>query len=109
MVSTDYIVNAIKGKKIVILGFGKEGISTYRFIRKYFPDMPLTVADGNPNLKTDEFQDKKLKFVKGPGYDQDLNKYDLIFKTPGISFNNVNYWIDTFSASSITSHMFFCL
>lgn len=103
MVSTDYIVNAIKGKKIVILGFGKEGISTYRFIRKHFPDMPLTVADANPNLKTDDFPDKKLKFVKGPGYDQDLNQYDLIFKTPGISFNNVNYWIDTERITSQTN------
>lgn len=103
MVSTDYIVNAIRDKKIVILGFGKEGVSTYRFIRKHFPKMPLTVADGNPNLKTDEFHDSKLKFVTGPGYDQGLNKYDLIFKTPGISFAQTNYFVDIERITSQTN------
>lgn len=103
MASPDYILEQIRDKKIVILGFGKEGISTYRFIRKYFPKMPLTVADGNVNLKTDEFEDKHLKFVKGPDYIQGLNKYDLIFKTPGISFNQVNYWIETEKITSQTN------
>lgn len=103
MASPDYILEQIKDKKIVILGFGKEGVSTYRFIRKYFPKMPLTVADGNVNLKTDEFEDKHLKFVKGPDYIQGLNKYDLIFKTPGISFNQVNYWIETEKITSQTN------
>lgn len=103
MASPDYILEQIKGKKIVILGFGKEGVSTYRFIRKYFPKMSLTVADGNPNLKTEEFDDKHLKFVKGADYDQGLNQYDLIFKTPGISFNKLNYWIDTEKITSQTN------
>lgn len=103
MALPDYIIDKIKGKKIVILGFGKEGISTYRFIRKYFPEMPLTVADSNANLRTDEFDDPRLTFVKGEGYDQNLNDYDLIFKTPGISFNKVNYWIETERITSQTN------
>ncbi len=103
MLNPDHILNTIRDKKIVLLGFGKEGVSTYRFIRRYFPDMPLTVADGNPNLRTDEFQDDKLTFITGPGYDQNLNDYDLIFKTPGISFNHINYWIDTERITSQTN------
>ena len=103
MAVADYILQKIKGKKIVILGFGKEGISTYRFIRRYFPDMPLTIADGNANLRTDEFDDPNIKFVTGEGYDQNLNNYDLIFKTPGISFNKVNYWIETERITSQTN------
>ena len=103
MAVADYILQKIQGKKIVILGFGKEGVSTYRFIRKHFPDMPLTIADGNANLRTDEFDDPKIKFVTGEGYDQNLNDYDLIFKTPGISFNKVNYWIETERITSQTN------
>ncbi|MBO7648798.1 MAG: UDP-N-acetylmuramoyl-L-alanine--D-glutamate ligase [Bacteroidales bacterium] len=90
----DHILNAVRGRKIIILGFGKEGVSTYRFLRKHFPDMPIAVADANPNLKTDEFDDPKLSFNNGPDYNQGLNDYDLIFKTPGISFNLLNYFVE---------------
>jgi len=99
----DYILEKIKGRKIVILGFGKEGVSTYRFIRKHFPTMKLTIADGNENLNTDEFEDKHVTFIKGKTYDQGLNHYDLIFKTPGISFNNLNYFVDSERITSQTN------
>ena len=39
------ILEKLKDKKIAILGFGREGKSTYNFIRKYFPDMKLTILD----------------------------------------------------------------
>ena len=32
-------MNNFKDKKIVILGFGKEGLSTYEYIRKYEKEM----------------------------------------------------------------------
>ena len=44
----DYIINALRGRKIIILGFGKEGVSSYLFLRKHFPDMPITVIDFDP-------------------------------------------------------------
>jgi len=102
MHSVDFITNALKGRKIIILGFGKEGVSSYRFLRRHFPDMHITVADGNANLKTDEFVDPKLTIIKGTGYDQGLNEYDLIMKTPGISLNHLNYFIETERITSQT-------
>lgn len=99
----DYIIQKIQNRNIIILGFGREGISTYRFIRQYFPDMPLTVADRSEALKTDDLNDPNLTVVKGNNYDQGLNDYDLIFKTPGISFNHVNYWIETEKITSQTN------
>lgn len=90
----DIILNQIKGKKIIILGFGREGVSSYRFIRKHFPNMDIVAADRSEALNTSEFSnDKHLHFITGENYAQDLNKYDLIFKTPGINLNNVNYFI----------------
>ena len=98
----EYIINALQGRKIIILGFGKEGVSSYLFLRKHFPDMPITVADGNPNLRTDEFDDPALTYITGEGYDQGLNQYDLILKTPGISLNHLNYFVDTERITSQT-------
>ncbi|MBQ9435148.1 MAG: UDP-N-acetylmuramoyl-L-alanine--D-glutamate ligase [Bacteroidales bacterium] len=90
----ELIIDALKDKKIVILGFGKEGISSYHFIRKYFPNQPLTIADGNENLKVDEYQeDKNLSFVLGQEYDRHLNDYDLILKTPGVNLTRLDYFI----------------
>ena len=100
----EQILERIENKKVIILGFGKEGVSTYRFIRRHFPKMKLVVADGNGNLNTDDFAgDKHVKFIKGEGYDQNLNQYDLIFKSPGISFNKVNYYIENERITSQTN------
>ena len=91
---TDTIINQLKGKKILILGFGREGVSTYRFIRKYFPDTELVAADRSEALNTEEFKDDKhITFITGASYSQHLNDYDLIFKTPGVNLNRINYYV----------------
>lgn len=88
------ILDLLKDKKIVIVGFGREGVASYKFIRKHFPDMPLTIADKSPLIHTDDFQsDEHLTIVAGPEYDQNLNKYDLILKSPGVNINTINYFI----------------
>ena len=98
------LLERIENKKVIILGFGKEGVSTYRFIRRHFPKMKLVVADGNENLKVDEFaDDKHVKFIIGKGYDRNLNQYDLIFKSPGISFNMLDYYIENEKITSQTN------
>ena len=98
------LLERIENKKVIILGFGKEGVSTYRFIRRHFPKMKLVVADGNENLNTNDFaDDKHLKIIKGKDYDRNLNNYDLIFKSPGISFNRLDYYIENERITSQTN------
>ena len=77
----------IKGKKILILGFGKEGQSTYITLRKYFPEQDYTISDTDISVKNNELikDDKHLKFVLGEHYLDCLNDFDLIIKSPGIS------------------------
>lgn len=90
----DVILNKIKGKKIIILGFGREGVSSYRFIRKHFPNMDLIAADRSEILDTSIFaSDNHLHFVLGENYAQNLNDFDLVFKTPGVNLNDINYFI----------------
>lgn len=80
------LIDYLKDKKIIILGFGKEGQSTYRFIRKNLPEQKIYIADvSNKNTNLIE-NDKNVETVFGENYLEDLNEYDIIMKSPGISF-----------------------
>lgn len=80
------ILEKLKDKKIAILGFGREGKSTYNFIRKYFPDMKLTILD----KYSIELDDKNVNVIIGDKYLDNLNDYDLIIKSPGISLKDID-------------------
>ena len=83
------IIDYIKDKKIAILGFGREGRSTYNFIRKYLKDKEITIIDKNEQISKN-FNDKYVKFVLGNDYLNCLDEYDLIIKTPGISLKDID-------------------
>ena len=82
----------LKDKAVLILGFGREGQSTYKFLREYFPEKELGIADraalsglgesANRLLKEDELLRRHL----GEKYLMCLHDYQVVFKTPGIPF-----------------------
>lgn len=83
------LIDFFKDKKILILGFGREGKSTYKLIRKYLNEQVLYIADKDENFeKNDKFlqQDKNVVCNSGENYLENLNEYDVIMKAPGISF-----------------------
>ena len=87
------LVNYFKNKKILILGFGKEGQSTYKFIRKHLKNQHLYIADQKLNFEENyDFlkNDKHVNFISGEKYLNNLDNYDIIMKSPGISFVNVD-------------------
>lgn len=61
-------IEDLKDKKILILGFGMEGKATWAFLKKYFPNQNIGVAD-----KKD-----------GSDYLDKQKNYDLVVKSPGI-------------------------
>ena len=79
------IIEKLKNKKIAILGFGKEGKSTYRFIRKYL-DQQITILD----QKDFEIEDDNIIKITGQDYLKNLEQYDLIIKSPGISLKDID-------------------
>ena len=55
----DSILNRLQGKRVLVLGFGREGKSTLRFLQKYLPDDEIGVADKNAAAFA-EFQNLQL-------------------------------------------------
>jgi UDP-N-acetylmuramoylalanine--D-glutamate ligase len=75
----DLILNRLSGKRILILGFGREGRSTLRFLNKYLPDAVVDVADKNAM--------EGVKYA-GDKYLEAMYNYDIVIKTPGISLKD---------------------
>ena len=99
------IIDYLRGKKIAILGFGVEGKSTYNFIRRYLKNAEITIlcSEEDETEKSDILKkDKFTQFVIGKGYLDNLDKYDVILKAPGVSFKNIE--INKF-ADKITSQL----
>ena len=86
------LINYLENKDIVILGFGREGKSMYNFIRKYFPTKKLWIADKNESLNNNEqlSKDANLKLILGDLYLNELDRFDLIIKSPGISLKDID-------------------
>lgn len=81
------------GKKILILGFGREGRSSYELVRRLLPQQEIVVVDRDtglvqkfPVLATDEAVELRL----GEQYLDGLTKYDLIVKAPGVSLKDLD-------------------
>jgi len=72
-------IQDLSGKKICILGFGKEGQAMLLALEEYLPGADITIADKNPALKA-----KNYKLKTGPDYLKDLHRFDAIIKSPGI-------------------------
>ena len=70
-----------KGKSVLILGFGKEGRSSYAFLRKYFPGCRVGIADRNKALAEENLP---VPMHLGRDYLQAVQEYDLILKSPGV-------------------------
>ena len=75
----DLILNRLSGKRILILGFGREGKSTLRFLNKYMPEAVVAVADKNAMEGVTH---------SGEGYLEAMYDYDVVIKTPGISLKD---------------------
>lgn len=87
------LVEYLKNKKILILGFGVEGYSTYNFIRRHLSDKTIFISDANPKfieMYIDVAKDKNIEIVSQEKYLKNLEEYDIIMKTPGLSFKNID-------------------
>lgn len=82
----DLIKDRFADKSLLLLGFGREGQSTYALLRKIFPGKYLTIADFNDGIRDNPLilNDPMLYFITGPDYLHRMKEYDVIFRSPGI-------------------------
>ncbi len=84
-----YFESNFSGKRVGLLGFGREGISTYKTFREFVPSCKLVILDRNPDLEQRFRQEfGKLHTVElygGSEYASHLTGCDVVFKSPGVS------------------------
>lgn len=83
------IINEFDNKKILILGFGREGQSTYSFIQKNVTYAHLGIADKRDIFSQIEIP-KNVTLHTGENYMDCIFDYDIIIKTPGISLKDID-------------------
>ncbi len=101
----------LSGRKILILGFGREGRSTLRYLEtqsEHIAPASITVADLKP--QTDLPGD--IRTVFGANYLEAIEGQDLVFKSPGISLRDYSIehsakgiFLKEFPGAEITGQM----
>lgn len=105
---------ALVGRRIAIAGLGREGMSTYAFIRSHFPDMPLTLADQTPperlspqvRERCEHDPNVTLVTLEG-GHDapDDLTAFEVVFRSPGIPPDLPLFQAARAQGATVTSNM----
>lgn len=88
--SLDSILDTLKNKRILILGFGREGRSTLRFLRTYLPEADVSVADASLSLAEElALQFPKNRLFLGPDYLQAVSRFDVVMQSPGVCLKDL--------------------
>lgn len=80
----DQLIDFLDKHSVLILGFGREGKSTYNIIRRHLPDKKIGIAD----IKEIDIEDESVNLHTGNNYIDCIGDYEVIIKTPGISLSN---------------------
>lgn len=75
----DYLGGLCRGKRVLIVGFGREGASTLEVLKKILPDQEIDILDQNKEYSIDKID---------PRFD--INTYDIVFKSPGVPMSQFN-------------------
>ena len=93
----DQIIEFLRGKSILILGFGREGRSSLEFIRQNLPEATVAIADQTEI--TDDVV-KNTTVISGENYLDACKNYDIILKAPGVIIKDA---LDDATKAKITS------
>ena len=79
------LIEYFESRKVLVLGFGREGRSSYDIIRHNLPDKHIGIAD----MREVTVHDDNVTLHCGANYLDAIKEYDTIIKTPSMSFKDV--------------------
>ena len=98
---------SLHGKSIAVIGMGVSNTPLIRMMLR--ADLKVTVCDKSPRERVEEqvaeLESLGAKFQLGPDYLAKLHKFDLIFRTPGLSPNNPELKKAVEKGAEVTSEM----
>jgi UDP-N-acetylmuramoylalanine--D-glutamate ligase len=79
-------ITDLSGKNICVLGYGREGKAFVRALEAFAPGCEVTIADKNSELKIQngELGDSRYWLQLGEGWLENLSKFDILVKSPGV-------------------------
>jgi UDP-N-acetylmuramoylalanine--D-glutamate ligase len=87
-----YLMDKLQGRKVLVLGFGREGRSTFKLLNKLIPDLVMGIADFDESIADDQLLKdfpKNMLFL-GRNYLSAIDMFDLIIKSPGVPLNGID-------------------
>jgi UDP-N-acetylmuramoylalanine--D-glutamate ligase len=95
------IIQYLRNKSILILGYGREGRAALEFVRENLPDNAVAVADKNP------VDIEGVLSFSGADYLRHCHDFDIVIKSPGVEIKD---FIDDEDKEKITSlsDLFLC-
>lgn len=98
----EFIHQKVKGKRVVILGFGLEGQSTLRFLLLdtiLFSD--IVVMDRSEAIQGHSLiTENNIQYYTGEDYQENIQAEDFIIKSPGVKIKTTKHFI-IFSQTSL--------
>lgn len=85
--TTRMLLSDLAGKKVCILGFGKEGKSVVGALERCRITAKVVVADKNESIK-EECRSQNVECRTGDSYMNGLGDFDVIIKSPGVPPNS---------------------
>ena len=88
------IIEYLRNKRILVLGFGREGKSSLDFIRRELPEAEVAVADQQDIVV------ENTTVISGNNYLDACKDYDVVLKAPGVIIKD---YLDAETKAKITS------
>ncbi|MBR1769867.1 MAG: UDP-N-acetylmuramoyl-L-alanine--D-glutamate ligase [Bacteroidales bacterium] len=84
------LVRSWQNKRITIMGLGREGKSTYKFLKNLFPDKPIILFDKNKQAFEGMETGNDICFFSQDDYATINQNSDIIFLAPGIALKELH-------------------